>query len=112
MDPVRRWGPTVAANLTLGVFAIVPLWLTASFAMSHLPAALGLTPREAVDGDVLSWLMLLVPPWAVLLGLWIPANVLARRGTGASRCRHWAVGSALLLTPLPALTALLVLVEG
>jgi hypothetical protein len=96
MDPVRRWGPTVAVNLTLGVFAIVPLWLTASFAMSSLPAAMGLTP----------------PLWAVLLGLWIPANVLTRRGTGTSRCRHWAVGSALVLTPLPALTALLVLVEG
>ncbi|MER7485947.1 hypothetical protein ABTY20_08585 [Streptomyces sp. NPDC126497] len=102
----------MAANLTLGVFAVVPLWLTASFATSRLPEALGLTPRPPVDGDVLSWLMLLVPSWAVLLGLWIPANVLARRGTGASRCRHWAVGSVLVLTPLPALTALLLLVEG
>ncbi|MFD7699518.1 hypothetical protein [Streptomyces caelestis] len=102
----------MAVNLTLGIFAVVPLWLTASFAMSRLPVAPGPAPGEAVDDDVLSWLMLLVPLWAVLLGLWIPANVLARRGTGASRCRHWAVGSVLVLTPLPALTALMVLVEG
>ncbi|WP_167531817.1 hypothetical protein [Streptomyces capillispiralis] len=102
----------MAVNLTLGVFAIVPLWLTALFVMSRPLTAPGLTTGGDVDDDLLSWLMLLAPPWAVLLGLWIPANIRTRRGTGVSRCRHWAVGSALVLTPLPALTALLVLVEG
>ncbi len=111
MDVVRKWGPTAAVNLVLGVLAVVPLWLTALFAASLLSA--GTDPASGrAAGDLVGWLRLLLPPWAVLIGLWIPANILVRRGTGASRCRHSVVEAGLLLIPLPALAALMYLVEG
>ncbi|TWD20412.1 hypothetical protein FB570_107217 [Streptomyces sp. T12] len=111
MDVVRKWGPTAAVNLVLGVLAVVPLWLTALFVLSLLSAGTESASGGAAD-DLVGRLRLLLPPWVVLIGLWIPANILVRRGTGASKCRHWVVGSGLLLTPLPALAALMYLVEG
>ncbi|GHE82628.1 hypothetical protein GCM10018789_07980 [Streptomyces werraensis] len=111
MDVVRKWGPTAAVNLVLGVLAVVPLWLTALFAASLLTAGTESASGGAA-GDLSGWLRLLLPPWAVLIGLWIPANILVRRGTGASGRRHWVVGAVLLLIPLPALVALMYLVEG
>ncbi|WP_437092710.1 hypothetical protein [Streptomyces sp. enrichment culture] len=113
MESVRRWGPSVAVNLILGVVAVVPLWLSMMFAVNHPLAELGLTSREPTDNDgMLPWAMLLTPVWAAFLALWIPVNALARPESGVSTCRYWAVGAGLVLTPMAALTTLFVLVDG
>ncbi|CAL9555869.1 hypothetical protein SUDANB126_04536 [Streptomyces sp. enrichment culture] len=113
VESVRRWGPSVAVNLILGVVAVVPLWLTMMFAVNHPLAELGLTTREPTDNDgTLPWVMLLTPVWAVFLALWIPLNALARPEAGVPGRRYWTVGSGLVLTPMVFLTALFVLVEG
>ncbi|WP_437029619.1 hypothetical protein [Streptomyces sp. enrichment culture] len=111
---MRRWGPPVAVHLILGVVALVPLWLSMMFLVSHPLAAWGLTSPEPTDNDgALPWLVLLVPMWAVFLALWLPLGSLARRtATGVSRARYWTVGAALVLAPMVFLTTLFYVVEG
>ncbi|CAL9469581.1 hypothetical protein SUDANB15_02789 [Streptomyces sp. enrichment culture] len=113
VESVRRWGPSVAVNLVLGVVAVVPLWLSMMFAANYPLAELGLTSREPTDNDgMLPWAMLLAPLWAAFLALWIPVNALARPESGVSTRRYWAVGSGLVLTPMAVLMTLFVLVDG
>ncbi|GAA2526097.1 MULTISPECIES: hypothetical protein [Streptomyces] len=113
MDSVRRWGPSVAVHLILGVVAIVPLWLSMMFATNYPLAELGLTSREPTDNDgMLPWAMILVPVWAVFLALWLPVGALARPKAGVPGRRYWAVSSGLLLTPMVVLMTLFVLVDG
>ncbi|MCT7350858.1 hypothetical protein N4P33_01500 [Streptomyces sp. 15-116A] len=106
----RRWGTPVAANLILGVAAIVPLWLTAMFVLSHLWA---LTPRDPTDNDgTLPWLIVLTLLWSVFLALWLPVNAYARPRTGVSALRYWSISTGLALTPMAFLSTLFALVEG
>ncbi|MEV8595353.1 hypothetical protein [Streptomyces sp. NPDC052012] len=106
----RRWGTPLAANLILGVVAIVPLWLTMMFLLSHL---WGLTPRDPTDNDgSLPWLIVLTLLWSVFLALWLPVNVYARPRTGVSSLRYWTVSAGLALTPMVFLTVLFALVDG
>ncbi|MFF1278326.1 hypothetical protein ACFVZC_33920 [Streptomyces marokkonensis] len=113
MEAVRRWGPSVAAHLILGVVAVVPLWLTMMFAANHPLAELGLTSREPTDNDgMLPWAMLLVPVWAAFLALWLPVGSLARPEEGVRKRRYWTVSSALVLSPMVFLTTLFVLLDG
>ncbi|GGX09430.1 hypothetical protein GCM10010297_33700 [Streptomyces malachitofuscus] len=113
MDAVRRWGPSVAVNLILGIVAVVPLWLSMMFLSNYPLAELGLTSREPTDNDgVLPWAVILGGAWAVFLALWLPLGGLARPRAGVAGRRYWTVSSALVLTPFVLLTVLFVLVDG
>ncbi|WP_432057003.1 hypothetical protein [Streptomyces sp. bgisy022] len=113
-EAIRRWGPPVAVHLILGVVAVVPLWLSMMFAANFPLARWGLTTREPTENDgMLPWIVVLVALWAVFLALWLPLGSLARRAVpDVSRRRYWAVGAALLVTPMVFLTTLFALVEG
>lgn len=113
MDAVRRWGPSVAVNLILGMVAVVPLWLSMMFLANFPPADAGVTSREPTENDgMLPWVMILAVVWAVFLALWLPLGGLARPRRGVTGGRYWAVSSALVLTPFLFLTGLFAVVEG
>ncbi|WP_199830819.1 hypothetical protein [Streptomyces sp. MMG1533] len=106
--PRLSWVLPVTANLVLGVVAVVPLWLLMQFARNYPLAALGLTGREPTDNDgMLPWALLLVPMWAVFLGLWISVNLLMRERTGASTGRYWGWVVVVVLAPTGVLAGVL-----
>ncbi|GGV11607.1 hypothetical protein [Streptomyces griseoflavus] len=114
MNVARRWGPSVAVHLILGMVALVPLWLSMMLAADVLRAEPeGSSSDPAVTGSAPAWTPILVALWAVFLALWLPVGSRARPSVpGVSGRRYWAVGAALVLTPMVFSTALLVLVEG
>lgn len=107
--PWRTWAAPIAVNLILGLIAIIPLWGLILFAINFLLAGLDLTQREPTENDgMLPWLMILVPMWAVLLALWLPANAAMRRKRGTVNGGHyWTASSLLCLLPTATLMSLI-----
>ncbi|WP_055694270.1 hypothetical protein [Streptomyces prasinopilosus] len=112
MRPFGRWGAPLAVNLVLGVVAVVPLWLSAMFVVSHPLAGLGLVPGEPTDNDgPLPWAVVLALVWAVFLALWIPLNRWVRPESCA-RGRYWAASAGLVPVPAVLLVVLSALFDG
>ncbi|MET7288546.1 hypothetical protein [Streptomyces sp. NPDC005573] len=103
------WTVPVAVNLCLGIVGVIPVWGLVLFAVNFPLASLGITTGSATENDgMLPWLLVLVPMWAVLLGLWIPANIRMRRKRTAAGRRYWIYSSLLVLVPT---VALMVVIE-
>jgi hypothetical protein len=95
-------------NVGLGIVAVVPLWFLLMFAINFPLASVGLTSREPTENDgMLPWALLLVPLWALLLGLWIPVNLLLRDRTGLSGGRYWSLAALVSLSPMAVLMVLI-----
>ncbi|MEU5978199.1 hypothetical protein [Streptomyces sp. NPDC047315] len=106
---VVAWVVPVLLNLVLGLLAVVPLWLSVLFAINFPLAELGLTERAPTENDgTLPWLVVLVPLTGGLLGLWLLAGSLMRRGPLRAARAYWWVLAAVALLPT---TAVFVLVE-
>lgn len=101
----RTWAAPVAVNLFLGLLAIIPIWGLVLFAVNYPLADIGLTHRDPTENDGMQpWLVIVVPLWAVLLALWLPANVAMRRKRRTMKGGHYWTAS-LLLCLLPTATA-------
>lgn len=95
-------------NVGLGIVAVVPLWLLLLFAVNFPLASMGLTSREPTENDgMLPWALLLVPLWALFLGLWIPVNLLLHDRTELPGARYWTLASLTALTPMAVLMVLI-----
>ncbi|MFE6283293.1 hypothetical protein [Streptomyces sp. NPDC057877] len=107
----RTWALPIALNLAIGVVAVVPLGFLMFFLSSFPLAALGLTSREPTENDgMLPWAILLVPMWALLLGLWGSVNAWLREGRPVAGRRYWSVGAAVALVPFLTLIALIAVI--
>lgn len=107
----RTWAAPAAVNLILGLIAVIPLWGLMLFAMNFPLADLGLTHREPTENDgILPWLMILVPMWAALLALWLPANTaMHRKRRTVKGGYYWTASSLLCLLPMATLMSLIAL---
>ncbi|MFE9458960.1 hypothetical protein [Streptomyces californicus] len=109
MERARLWKPfvPVAANLLLGIPAVVPLFLI-WYLLSNYPLAdLGWTQREPTENDgILPGLIVAVPVVGVFGILWSLIN-LWMRGlfAGASAATYWTLAAALTLAPYALLIA-------
>jgi len=100
----RSWALPGVVNLLMGAVAVIPVWFLVLFAVSYPFDALGITRRDPTENDgMLPWAIVLVPLWTAFLAMWIPANLLLRRRTGASRARYWTCAVLLVLAPTTAL---------
>ncbi|MFE4214716.1 hypothetical protein [Streptomyces sp. NPDC056844] len=93
-----RWPAVLAANLLLGIPAVVPFWLLWFLAASWVSGP----PAEENDGMAL-WLVIVVPVVGLYALLWSAVNrPLARRSSLAPRT-YWLLGVLGTLLPTTAL---------
>ncbi|MFE6913216.1 hypothetical protein [Streptomyces rubiginosohelvolus] len=104
MERTRLWKSCVpvAANLLLGIPAIVPAFLI-WYVLSNGPLAeLGWTQREPTENDGMwLWLVFVVPVVACFGGLWTLLNLWMRRRllAAAPSGPYWSLALTLTLTP-------------
>ncbi|MDW4900243.1 hypothetical protein HXS80_20200 [Streptomyces sp. CB04723] len=110
MERARLWKSSVpvAANLLLGIPAVVPLFLI-WYLLSNYPLAdLGWTQREPTENDgILPGLIIAVPVVGVFGIVWALLNLWMRDrlSAGASASSYWTLAAALTLAPCGLLIA-------